>query len=364
MQTTQRKEDTTKTAIEVAVKLTVLAIVLFFSFLILKPFLGIVAWSIILAVALFPTVEKVAKASHLSKKKVVIALAVVLNFALIVPTYLVSDKAIDSIEKLKSVSQTKELQIPPPPKELKSLPVIGGKLYTIWNDSSLNTTKTLQTFSPQIKAALAKGIDILGDTLGMIFFSIFAIIIAAFLMLKADEYGEFYKKISVRLVGKKGEEWAVLTALTIRSVASGVIGVAVIQAILVFAGLLVIDAPFSILIALVVMFLTIIQIPANLIVLPVVGYMLSQDNSTFNIVVSVYLVIAGAIDGVLKPMLMGRGVDIPMLVVLIGAIGGMLLMGMIGLFVGAVVFALTYKLFLVWLSEKEELLEEIQQLEQ
>jgi predicted PurR-regulated permease PerM len=111
------------------------------------------------------------------------------------------------------------------------------------------------------------------------------------------------------------------------------------------------NVPFSIVIALAVMFLTIIQLPAIIIIGPVIALVLSQDTSVGAIVFSVYMLIVGASDGVLKPMLMGRGVDIPMLVVLIGAIGGMMLMGMIGLFVGAVIFSLAYKLFVLWLDD-------------
>ena len=141
--------------------------------------------------------------------------------------------------------------------------------------------------------------------------------------------------------------------MTIRSVANGIIGVAVIQATFALVGLVAMDVPFAILIAIIVMFLTIVQLPAIIIIGPVIAYVLSKDTSTWAIIFSIYMVIVGAMDGVLKPMLMGRGVDIPMLVVLIGAIGGMLLMGMIGLFVGAVVFSLTYKLFKLWMAEVE-----------
>jgi predicted PurR-regulated permease PerM len=99
------------------------------------------------------------------------------------------------------------------------------------------------------------------------------------------------------------------------------------------------------------MFLTIIQLPALIIIAPVIAYVFSQGSGTAETVFTIYMLIVGASDGVLKPMLMGRGVDIPMLVILIGAIGGMMLMGMIGLFVGAVIFALSYKLFELWIAE-------------
>jgi len=154
-------------------------------------------------------------------------------------------------------------------------------------------------------------------------------------------------------MGQRGEEWANLSALTVRSVATGVIGVAVIQAVLALIGLMLMGVPFAPVIAIVIMFLTIIQMPALIVIAPVIAYVFSQGSGTAEVIFAVYMLIVGASDGVLKPMLMGRGVDIPMLVILIGAIGGMMLMGMIGLFVGAVIFALFYKLFELWLAEEK-----------
>ena len=347
-----QRQESVKTAIEVAIKLGALALILFVSFLIMKPFLSIVLWSIILAVALFPVVESLAQKLHSSRKKVVMVLAILFSIALLVPTYLISDKAIDSIAQLSEVAKQGHITVPSPPQNVKEWPLIGDKVYDGWENASQNLGATLKTFEPQIKSAASKTVALLGDALSVILLSIVSVIIAAFFITQAEKYTQFYTKISTRLIGEKGQEWAKLTALTIRSVANGVIGVAVIQASFALVGLVVMDVPFSIVIALGVMFLTIVQLPAIIIIGPVVALVLSQDTSTPAIIFTVYMLIVGAMDGVLKPILMGRGVDIPMLVVLIGAIGGMILMGMIGLFVGAVIFALAYKLFMLWLSEE------------
>ena len=121
-----------------------------------------------------------------------------------------------------------------------------------------------------------------------------------------------------------------------------------------FIGLGLMGVPLAVLWSVIIMFLTIIQVPALIVIGPIIAYVFSQGSGTAEIVFTVYMLIVGASDGVLKPILMGRGVDIPMLVILIGAIGGMILMGMIGLFIGAVIFALAYKLFGLWIAEVEE----------
>lgn len=348
-----KKNEVVATVIEVAIKLGVLFGVLVISFLIIKPFIGLILWSIILAVALSPLVNKTAKRLHVKKKKVLLAGSFLIVTALIIPAYTLSDKAVDSISSLSHVVKNGEFSVPPPDQNVKEWPLIGEKTYELWESASKNLTQTLQPFSKNIKQVAKELIATIGESLKMILFSIVAIIIAAFLLKDEERYAKIYKDISKRLIGERGEEWANLSALTIRSVANGIIGVAVIQATFALLGLVAMDVPFAILIAIIVMFLTIVQLPAIIIIGPVVGFVLSKDTSTTAIIFSIYMIVVGAMDGVLKPLLMGRGVDIPMLVVLIGAIGGMLLMGMIGLFVGAVIFALAYKLFKLWMAEVE-----------
>ncbi len=345
-----KRDESVAIAIEIAIKLGILAIILFVSFLIFQPFLGVVIWSVILAVSIFPIVQSLTKKLNTTRKKVLIVLAVTVNAALIVPTYMVSDQAIEVVSKLSEVAKSGDMRIPPPTRNVKEWPLIGESTYAVWEDASQNFEKTLQKFAPQVKSIASKGVYMLGDTLMTVLFTMAAFTIAVFLMMAGERYGSFYTRISKRLIGERGEEWARLTALTIRSVANGVIGVAVIQATFAFAGMLLYGFPFAILFAVVIMFLTIIQLPTLIVIGPMLVWAFSQESGTATVVFAIYMVLVGAMDGVLKPLLMGRGVDIPMLVVLIGAIGGMMLMGMIGLFVGAVVFALAYKLFMLWLD--------------
>jgi len=349
----QKTDESVAIAIEIAVKLGVLAVVLFVSFLIIKPFLALIIWAIILAVALSPAVNSLATKLKISKNRVLVAFSVTVVLALGIPTYMISDKAVDSITSLSKVVKEGSFKIPPPNQSVKEWPLIGKKSYDLWLGASTNLKETIAPFEENIKNTASKLISAIGGTLSVILFSIVSVIIAAFLIKDEQKYAAAYKNISIRLIGEKGEEWANLSALTIRSVATGIIGVAFIQAMAVLPALLVMDVPFSILIALCVMFLTIIQLPPTIILVPVIAYVFSYADGTGATVFAVYVLLVGASDSVLKPLLMGRGVDIPMLIILIGAIGGMILMGMIGLFVGAVIFALAYKLFKLWIAEVE-----------
>jgi predicted PurR-regulated permease PerM len=348
-----QKEERVAIAIEIAVKLGLLFLVIYISYLIAKPFIGIVIWAIIIAVALSPVITLLEKYfGH--RKRIIIAVTAGVIMALAIPTYMLSDSMIKNATHVSHLLKDGNVTIPPPTENVKSWPLIGDKAYTFWQAASENLTQALVPFKKEIKSAAGSVFSALGNGLGTIFMFIGAMIIAAFFLIGSEGAVRFYKTIMRRLLGDKGDDWANLSALTIRSVVTGVLGVAVIQAFFALIGLILMKIPFAILWALIIMFLTIIQLPALIIIGPIIAWVFAQGSGTPEVVFAVYMLIVGASDGILKPMLMGRGVDIPMLVILIGAIGGMMLMGMIGLFIGAVIFALAYKLFELWISEVGE----------
>jgi predicted PurR-regulated permease PerM len=147
-----------------------------------------------------------------------------------------------------------------------------------------------------------------------------------------------------------------LSTLTVRSVAAGVLGVALIQALILGVGFFFAGVPAAGVLAVLILFLGILQLPAIIITIPVIAWIWGTgDGSTvMNSIWSVYLIVGGFSDGILKPMLLGRGVDAPMPVILIGALGGMVSAGIVGLFVGAVLLAVGYRLLMEWVARSEE----------
>ena len=348
----KEREEKVSLAIEIFIKVGLLALVLYVSYVIFKPFLAIVIWGIIIAVALSPLIDILEKRfGH--RKKVIIGFTVVVIAALLIPTYMLSGKMIDSSQTIYLALKDGNVTIPAPTEKVKEWPLIGEKSYAFWDQASKNLRETLAPFGDELKGIAKSLLSTLGSGLGTIFVFVGSLIIAAVFLIGSEEAVKFYQRISRRLLGEKGTEWAQLSALTVRSVVTGVLGIAVIQASFSLLGLVLMDVRLAPLLALGIMLLTIIQVPALLIIGPVIAYVFSQGSGTAEIVFTVYMLIVGVSDGILKPILMGRGVDIPMLVILIGAIGGMILMGMIGLFVGAVIFALSYKLFGLWVHGDE-----------
>ena len=319
------------------------------------PFASIMLWALILAVTLYPLHLKLQGALGCSHSFAA-ALIVFAGLLLLgVPLVLLGVSFVEQASYLISQWQDGTPFISAPAESVKTWPVIGERLYDLWQTASTNLKTLLVGHGDQImavaKGALAGTASVLSTT--TIFLG--ALIIAGVMMVYGESGQKAVGRIATALAGSsKGAQLQSLSVATMRSVATGVIGVAAIQAILLGIGFLWASVPGAALIAVVALLLGIMQLPALLIILPVLAWIwLSGDGSTvMNGVFTVYLMVAGLADNILKPMLLGRGVDVPMPVILIGALGGMVGMGLIGLFLGSVILAVGYRLFWAWVDEQ------------
>jgi predicted PurR-regulated permease PerM len=283
---------------------------------------------------------------------------VLLGLVLIVaPTAVLMTSLGDSIHQLVRDVQSNSLRIPPPPDGIASWPVVGDKLHGLWAQAHADLPALVQSRQPQVgdlaKAALAFVASIGGGLLQFIA----SFIVAGIIMAFGEAGSRRSEAISVRIAGpQRGVEFTRLATATIRAVAQGVIGVAFIQAILVGLCLLVAGVPWAGVLSLVVLVLAIAQLPALLVTLPAIGYIwASGDYATGPAVVyTVLLLVVGMADNVLKPLMLGRGVEAPMPVILLGALGGMATAGILGMFVGATLLALGYQIFVGWVAERQD----------
>ena len=168
----------------------------------------------------------------------------------------------------------------------------------------------------------------------------------------AGAHGVTVKIFSRLMNNKSGEAFTNLSRDTIRSVAQGVLGVAMIQAVLSAAGMMVMDVPAWGLWTMIVLVAAIAQLPPIIVLGFVSAYVFSVAETTPAVIFLIYCIIVSSSDAFLKPLFLGRGMEIPMLVILLGAIGGMMMSGIIGLFVGAIILALGYQLFIAWLNKE------------
>jgi predicted PurR-regulated permease PerM len=342
-----------RNSMEAAIKIGVVFAIVYWCFNIVAPFIGIVVWGIIIAVALFPLAVWVSRMMGGRHGMAVAAMTVLMLLLLVVPAVELTSITIENVEDLAARLEEGALNIPLPPEGVADWPVIGDQVSKFWTLAATNLEAALQSIEPQIKAAGAWLVTTLaGLGLGLLQF-IAAIIIAGVFMANATGAGEFARSLSRRMAGERGDELARLAEATVRGVARGVIGVAVIQSTLAGIGLVLADIPAAGLWTLACLLLAIIQLGVAPVMIGAIIYMFSTADTLPAVVFTVYALVISASDNILKPLLMGRGLDVPMLVILVGTIGGMLLQGIVGLFIGAVVLSLGYKLFLAWLAEPD-----------
>ena len=335
-------------------RIGVLLIIAYYSLQIVSPFINLALWSIILAVALHPAYANLSTRLRNRQKLSAMIIVTVFLFIIVFPITVMTESTVASAKSLSSQLQSGELSIPPPRDKVASWPVIGETVYEVWSEAAENLEDTINQFEPQLTAAGEWLLKAIGGVAGGILTIIVSIILSGFFMITADRGYAVSKKIMTLLLGARGEEMTDLSIATIRSVAKGVLGVALIQTALAAVGLFAANVPYAGILLVIFLLIAIIQVPTTVIILPLIIWMYSASSPVVATVFAVYMILVGLSDNVLKPLLLGRGVQIPALVILLGAIGGMIYAGVIGLFLGAVILALAYTLVLVWMDSATE----------
>ena len=332
-------------AIYTTLRVGFVALLLVWSFEIVKPFLLVVLWGVIIAVAIYPSFKKLAKILGAREKLSATLITLVALLMLIVPSLLFINSAVDGLGNLSKKMEAGTIKIPPPKENVAEWPIIGKPVYDVWKLTATNLDAAITKFEPQIKAFAPKVFSIASNLGTTVLLFMISIIIAGALLTKAELSEKAAGSVFRTLIGKQGKEFVRLSIAIIRSVVQGVLGVAAIQSLLGGIGIWAVGIPAPGLWALIILFFAIMQLPPLLILGPLAIYAFTFAGTTPAIIFLVWSIIVSASDAFLKPLFLGRGVDVPMLAVLLGAIGGMIMSGIIGLFVGAVVLAITYKVF-------------------
>ncbi|MFE8032042.1 AI-2E family transporter [Thiohalocapsa marina] len=336
--------------LELAIRLGLVAVMLALSYWIVQPFLIPIAWAIIIAVAAWPGYQRLLNLFRGRRTPASVVFVLIALIILILPVALLSGTLVDGVHGLARTLSAGQVELPEV-LDLKDLPLVGPEIHAFYIDASEDLEASLRTIEPQLRTV---GTWLLGLAthagIGLLHFVI-AILIAAVLLAKSDAGARVTRAIARRVVGERGDALAKLAESVVRSVSRGVIGVALIQSILAGLGMLVAGVPAAGLWALLALLLAVVQVGAFWVLLPVAIYLFYSASLTTAVLFAAWAIFVGSIDNVLKPLLLGRGVSVPMMVIFIGAIGGFLGAGIIGLFVGAVVLSLSYELFLVWLRE-------------
>lgn len=347
-----------------ALQLLALALLLVWCYKIIHPFTTIIVWSSILAIALFPL--QLILTSKLKGRNILSAVIITLLMLLLIigPFTGLILASVDEIKTLTEVIQSGNLNIPSPNTNVKEWPVIGEKTYLYWTEASNNMTFFITKHRDEIEPIVLKTLSLLSSVGSGLALLLISIIISGVFLVFAVPMTAFAQKLFVKLAGSYGDDMANSAAKTVRNVAKGVLGVSFIQAVLAGIGLTLAGVPLAGIWTLLCLVFAIIQVGVFPVSLGVIIYIWGAADTTTALILTIWMIFVGAIDNVLKPILMGKGAPAPMLVVFIGAIGGFIANGFIALFTGAIIFTIAYNLLMGWLndgnftSEETELKEE------
>jgi predicted PurR-regulated permease PerM len=325
-----------------------------FCYTVFSPFLNVMLWGVILAVTLYPLHQYFANKLG-GKQGLASVILVLLGVMLIVvPTIIMITSLGESATTLVEHATHSHLVIPPPNANIGTIPVIGGKLFALWSQASQDLPGLISDYHSQIAHAAKLVLAVLASMGGGVFGFIISFIAAGIMMAMGASGANSATRIAMRITDeRKGVELIKLCTGTIRAVAQGVIGVALIQSLLVGIIMALAGIPAVGIFFVAALILGIAQVPVLIVSLPAIAIMwITGDHGTvMNVVFTVLLIVAGMVDNVLKPMLLGRGVDVPMPVVLLGALGGMATSGILGMFIGATLLSIGYLIFMAWVNE-------------
>jgi predicted PurR-regulated permease PerM len=345
----------TRGLLDVFIRAGLIAALVIFCFEIFRPFFDLVVWSLILATTIYPLQVRLKRRTGYRDGRTAMLIVVVALAIMLAPTYLLGAAVVDSVDNAIGALKSGSLRIPAPAEAVAAWPLVGKRLYDVWLHAATDITSLLQKFTPQIRVvSLALLSKLAGLGMSLLIF-VAALIIAGVVMAHGEAGHSNALRIASRIFGpERGPRITDLCATTIRAVALGVVGIAFIQMLLIGVGFIAMGIPGAGLLTLAVLLLGIMQLPSSIVTLPVIGYVFAtQGASVATVLFAVYVFVAGLADNVLKPLLLGRGVDVPMPVVLMGALGGMVTGGIIGLFIGPVALAVGYRLFWLWVEVED-----------
>lgn len=335
--------------IQLVIRLGLLAFLIYWTFILIRPFVPILAWSIVLAVALYPVFNFLSRILG-GRPKLAATILTLINLAIVVgPAAWLGLSALNGVKEFAGNLGAGNLVIPSPPENVNTWPLIGPNLYEFWNQASGNIRAAAREVAPYLKPLAGVLLALAGNAgVGMLKF-ILSVALAGFLFPYGSQLVDAGKHFLYRIVPEQSEHFLELAGATIRAVSQGVIGVAIIQSLLAGIGFKLAGISSAGLLAFAVMILSIIQVGAAIVLVPVIIWIWTDKDFTTALLLTVLLGFVGVLDNILKPLVMKRGLTTPTLVILVGVIGGTLAHGIVGLFVGPIILSLAWELTVAWI---------------
>lgn len=339
------------TSVDWAIKLGCLAILFYWSLLLIQPFLTIIFWSIILSVALYPIFDWMVSRLRLPPILVAVLLTLLSLAVVLGPATWLGVSLIASIGSIVDQLNSGAISIPPPPESIKDWPLVGEAAFQFWNLASTNLRATFAELAADLKPLGTSLLSIAGiagsagiNTLQFLA----AVAISGFLFVPGPSLVNSVKAVSERIATERGAEFVDLAGATIRNLARGVIGISVLQALLAGLGFIAAGVPAAGLFSFLVLVLGIVQVGASLVIVPLIVWGWLTMSTAAALLFTAYIVPVSLLDNFLRPFVLAHGLKTPMPVIFIGVIGGIIAHGVIGLFIGPIVLAIAWELLRAW----------------
>jgi predicted PurR-regulated permease PerM len=340
-------------AVDAAIKIGLIALLAVWCLEIVRPFMLPLIWGVIIAIASYQGFVRLERGLGGHSRLAAILWTIVGLILVLGPVGTLAGVLVENVQTIAAHLRTDGLHVPAPPDAIATWPFVGEPAHRFWSLASSNLGAALAEIRTQIRALSVFLLAAIANAgLGMLQLVI-AVIIAGVLLPQAEGAARAANAVAMRLAGERGPSLVTLAEATIRSVARGVLGTAMIQAVLAGVGLVVAGVPAAGLLAFVCLILCTVQIGPGLVLVPAMIYLFWNAETTTAILFTAWSIPVMLIDNVLKPLLMRSSVDVPTVIILIGVIGGLLAYGLIGVFLGPVIIALGYELFRAWVRGEQ-----------
>lgn len=350
IETEKGRAEIARFTIDVAVRLALIASVVYVSIALMRPVAPLIIWAIILAVAVYPLFALLRRRLRLHHGLAAALLSILLLVLLLAPAVILSASAIETLDSYARLLVGGKQVVPPPPESVRDWPLVGVRVYDFWLNASHDIRALLSAHVGQI-ASVGRWV---GELAASVFFEVLqftgAIVVAGVLLAYSDRLTGIVRELAGRVADARGRHFVEIAGSTIRNVSQGVIGVALLQSALIGVGMLVAGVPFAGAITFACLVLAIVQIGPNIVMIPVIIWAWMYLPAVSAALFTVYTVPLLLLDNVLRPILMARGLQTPMAVIIAGVICGTLAGGLIGLFIGPVVLAVFYDLLIAWVA--------------
>jgi Predicted permease len=320
---------------------------------ILRPFLPAVVWAATLVIATWPIMRRVQERLWNSRALAVTIMTLALLLVFVVPFWLAIATIVQNSGQIVGWAESvASLGLPPPPSWLGDLPLVGAWAARAWQDiADIGVRELLQKARPYAGTMTQWFVSAVGGFGVVLVQFLLTVAVSAIMYARGERVASRVTRFGIRLAGERGEQTVRLAAQAIRGVALGVVVTALIQSAIGGFGLVVAGVPFASVLCAVMFMLCIAQIGPALVLIPAVIWMFASDDLGWAIFFLVCSILAVGIDNVIRPILIRRGADLPLLLILAGVIGGLMAFGLIGIFLGPTVLAVGYTLLGAWIDE-------------